>query len=142
MLVEAMKQALEFIDSVKVHPTQIATRDALHTALRAAIEQAEKPVAWMYDFLSDNEVIRDWVTQSYDDIKRENGFNVRPLYTAPREWIGLTTREIEDEWERVTGHSILGGDRSAGRTMFLSGDEVIHYTQAIEAKLKEKNHAG
>jgi hypothetical protein len=38
----------------------------------------------MYDFLSDNEVIRDWVTQSQDDIKRENGFNVRPLYTAPQ----------------------------------------------------------
>ncbi len=43
-----------------------------------------RPVAWMYDFLSDNEVIRDWVTQSQDDIKRENGFNVRPLYTAPQ----------------------------------------------------------
>jgi hypothetical protein len=48
--------------------------------------QKAKPVAWMYDFLnSDNrdEVIRNWVTQSQDDIKRENGFNVRPLYTAP-----------------------------------------------------------
>ncbi len=196
----------------------------------------QKPVAWMYDFLSDNrdEVIRDWVTQSQDDINRENGFNVRPLYTAPpaapkpyrrgtyvrcmesdelcrvwttsidggawvkwpdgsittytaeqmgqafsleqaapgkpvayvderihgwpdcfvmepdpphtvplytetRQWVGLTTQEIEDEWERVTGHSIFGGDRSAGRSMFLSPDEVIHYTQAIETKLKEKN---
>jgi hypothetical protein len=46
--------------------------------------QKAKPVAYMYDFMSDNEVIRDWVTQSYDDIKRENGFNVRPLYTAPQ----------------------------------------------------------
>jgi hypothetical protein len=98
-----------------------------------------RPVAWMYDFLSDNEVIRDWVTQSQDDIKRENGFNVRPLYTAPREWVGLTTQEIEDEWERVTGHSIVGGNRSDGRTMFLSPDEVVHYTQSIEAKLKNKN---
>ena len=44
--------------------------------------QKAKPVAYMYDFMSDNEVIRDWVTQSYDDIKRENGFNVRPLYAA------------------------------------------------------------
>ena len=107
------------------------------TALRAAIEQA--PVAWMYDFLSDNEVIRDWVTQSQEDIKREHGFNVRPLYTAPREWVGLTEEEIEDEWERVTGHSIFGGNRSAGRSMFLSPDEVIHYTQAIETKLKNQN---
>lgn len=43
----------------------------------------QKPVAWMYDFLSDNEVIRDWMTQDYADITRENGFNVRPLYAAP-----------------------------------------------------------
>jgi hypothetical protein len=141
--------------------------------------QKAKPVAWMYDFMADNrdEVIRDWVTQFQDDIKRENGFNVRPLYTAPpaitqkpvayadqrihgwpdcfvmepdpphtvplytapRQWVGLTTQEIEDEWERMTGHSIFGGDRSAGRSMFLSPDEVVHYTQAIEAKLKAIN---
>jgi hypothetical protein len=42
MTIQALKQALEFIDSVKVHPTQIATRDALHTTLRTAIEHAEK----------------------------------------------------------------------------------------------------
>jgi hypothetical protein len=39
----------------------------------------------MYDFLNpDNrdEVIRDWVTQDYNDIAREVGFNVRPLYTG------------------------------------------------------------
>jgi hypothetical protein len=90
----------------------VLTHDAAITALSAAIEQAEKregwmpravlfengepiahrelteqePVAWMYDFLnSDNrdEVIRDWMTQDYADIKREHGFNVRPLYTVP-----------------------------------------------------------
>jgi hypothetical protein len=40
----------------------------------------------MYDFLNpDNrdEVIRDWVTQDYNDIELEVGFNVRPLYTTP-----------------------------------------------------------
>jgi hypothetical protein len=141
--------------------------------------QKAKPVAWMFDFMADNrdEVIRDWVTQDYADIKRENGFNVRPLYAAPpavtqkpvayvdqrihgwpdcfvmepdpphtvplyaapRQWAGLTTQDIEDEWERMTGHSIFAGDRSAGRSMFLSPDEVVHYTQAIEAKLKAIN---
>jgi hypothetical protein len=46
----------------------------------------QEPVAWMYDFLNpDNrdEVIRDWVTQDYNDIELEVGFNVRPLYTTP-----------------------------------------------------------
>jgi hypothetical protein len=83
--------------------------------------QKAKPVAWMYDFLnSDNrdEVIRDWVTQSQEDIKRENGFNVRPLYAAPRQWVGLTDEEIEhiadSEYEEA-------------------------FVRLIEAKLKEKN---
>lgn len=59
-----------------------------------------------------------------------------PLYRK-HEWVGLTMQQIQNEWERVTGHSIFGGDR--GRSMFLSPDEVVHYTQSIEAKLKEKN---
>lgn len=49
-------------------------------------EPEQEPVAWMYDFLNPNnreEVIRNWVTQNPDDIEREKGFNVRPLYTAP-----------------------------------------------------------
>jgi hypothetical protein len=79
----------------------------------------QKPVAWMYDFLSDNrdEVIRNWVTQFQDDITRENGFNVRPLYVAPRQWVGLTDEEK--------------------RQIVL--DDPIDWIDAVEAKLKEKN---
>jgi hypothetical protein len=59
----------------------------LHTTPPAAQPApVQEPVAWMYDFLNpDNrdEVIRDWVTQDYNDIEREVGFNVRPLYTTP-----------------------------------------------------------
>lgn len=88
-----MRQALEVLEQINqlsIGENAIALPgeiDAAMDNLRAAIEQAEKPVAWMYDFLdSDNRdnVIRNWVTQSYDDIKRENGFNVRPLYTVPQ----------------------------------------------------------
>jgi hypothetical protein len=79
--------------------------------------QKAKPVAWMYDFLSDNrdEVIRNWVTQSQDDIRRENGFNVRPLYTvppaAPKPYRrGTYVRCMEsDELCRVYTTSIDGG---------------------------------
>lgn len=79
--------------------------------------QKAKPVAWMYDFLADNrdEVIREWVTQSQDDIKRENGFNVRPLYTvppaAPKPYRrGTYVRCMEsDELCRVYTTSIDGG---------------------------------
>ena len=77
MSIEAMKQALEFIDSVKVHPSQIASRDALHDTLSTAIEQAEKqePVAWYFvrdlekgiSFAPDSDSTKPW----------------QPLYTAP-----------------------------------------------------------
>ena len=97
--------------------------------------QKAKPVAWFHE----EKYKTHFTTDPSEDMI---GKYWQPLYTAPRQWVGLTDKEIEDEWERVTGHSILGGNRSDGRTMFLSPDEVVHYTQSIEAKLKEKNHAG
>jgi len=110
MSIEAMKQALEVLEQINqlsIGENAIALPgeiDAAMDNLRAAIEQAAEPVAWMYDFLSDNEVIRDWVTQSQDDITRENGFNVRPLYTAPRqEQYDQTALELCEEcgWRAV-----------------------------------------
>ena len=65
-----------------------------------------------------------------------------PLYTAlpKREWVGLTDDdEIAFEWERVTGHSIFGGDPWDGRQMFLSPNEILEFVEVIEAKLKQKN---
>ena len=59
---------------------------------------------------------------------------------ALKQWVGLTDEQVEDEWERITGHSIFGGARSEGRAMYISPDEVIEFSRAIEAKLKEKNH--
>lgn len=75
-------------------------------------------------------------------IYKSAGEGRSPLYTAPpkKEWVGLTDEQVEDEWERITGHSIFGGDRSEGRAMYISPDEVIEFSRYIEAKLKEKNH--
>lgn len=173
MSVEVMKQALDALelalsshgvmllsdppqDAWKTRKVESKSQEAI-TALRAAIKHAEKPVAWMYDFLSDNEVIRDWMTQDHADIKRENGFNVRPLYTAPpaimqkpvayadsrihgwpdcfvmepdpphtvplytapREWVGLTDEEYQIIHSKNYNYEELA--------------------LAVEAKLKEKN---
>ena len=50
-----------------------------------------------------------------------------PLYTEPREWVGLTEIEICDiEADELTSAS----------------SETFSFARAIEAKLKEKNHAG
>jgi hypothetical protein len=91
-------------------------------------DDIEQPVAWMYDFLSDNrdEVIRDWMTQDHADITRENGFNVRPLYTAPRQWVELTDDEARALVNRATF-----GDRTNWQAL----------VYMVDAKLKEKNAA-
>lgn len=86
----------------------------------------KEPVAWMYDFPNpDNareDMIRDWMAQSYEEVVRNNGFNVRPLYTAPpqREWQGLTDEEAEHIYAEYW-------------------NDVAMFIEAIEAKLKEKN---
>ena len=69
-------------------------------------------------------------------------FKLEKAITSPpasKPWVGLTDEQVEDEWERITGHIIFGGDRSEGRAMYISPDEVIEFYQTIEAKLKEKN---
>jgi hypothetical protein len=81
-----------------------------------------KPVAW----IKESEIagmsasaglgIFEWKTNL--GLKPEPG-DV-PLYTAPREWVGLTDEE-----------RFLNDARS---------EEEIEYARAIEAKLKEKNH--
>ena len=133
MSIEAMRQALEVLEQINqlsIGENAIALPGEIDGAmdnLRAAIEQTEKPVAWMYDFLnSDNrdEVIRNWVTQSKDDIKRENGFNVRPLYTAPRQWVELTDDEARGLVNRATF-----GDKTNWQAL----------VYMVDAKLKERN---
>jgi hypothetical protein len=96
MIIGAMKQALEFISSVKVHPTQIASRDALHDTLRTAIAEAEKqePVAWRYKGNLHKFDPSDWASTE---------FPITPLYTTPpaaqRE--PLTEEQIMQTWEGI-----------------------------------------
>jgi hypothetical protein len=106
MSIEVMKQALGALEEYQAKGPPFMSCDAAVAALRAAIDQTAEPVAWMYDFMSDNrdEVIRDWMTQDHADITRENGFNVRPLYTAPRqEQYDQTALELCNEcgWKAI-----------------------------------------
>lgn len=55
------------------------------------------------------------------------------LYTTPPQRKPLTDEQIEVEWERITGHSIIDSYRTKGRTMFLSPSEVFEFARAIEA---------
>ena len=98
MSIDVMKQALEALDSD--HP-DIKLRAAI--ALRAAIEQAQEPVAWATT-ISGSAHELSW-TKLSAELKAENlrkqnrtlldyKYGVQPLYTAPRQWQGLTRQEF------------------------------------------------
>ena len=56
-----------------------------------------------------------------------------PLYTAPpkKEWVGLTDEEVHQAYKDVLSQPIREQDKAV----------VFNVCRAIEAKLKEKNHA-
>jgi hypothetical protein len=121
MSLDAMKQALEALEFDGFTP-----EDATHrhyttkaiTALKAALEQPEpepEPVAWMHKEtgLLRREISRpkaaDWDSNYW-----------QPLYTAPRQWVGLTNKDVIEMWPE---------------TSTVGWDDI----RLIEAKLKEKN---
>jgi hypothetical protein len=137
MSIEAMKQALEALKSCSGVPHWPALQPSI-TAIRAAIEQAEKqePVAWALQFIDDDddEEDDDPVFEIYEserrcraDAKRDGGV-CKPLYLTPhqRKWVGLTDDEAMQTWD--------------GIIKYAPGEvRVKDFARAIESKLKEKN---
>lgn len=115
MSIEAMKQALEALE----HDNP-SGRTATISALRAAIEQAQEPVAWMHKFIQDN-----IITHNPADINRHPE-RWTPLYTAPRQWQGLTDEELD-------------AMRQSASLNFVTLREFRIVARAVEAKLKEMN---
>ncbi len=98
---------------------------------RARLAQPEpEPVLWLYDFPNpdspETDIVRDWTAYSLDEVRRNQGVNVRPLYTVPpqREWVGLTDEEI----------AVTSVDCAVTTT------SDIYFARAIEAKIKQRNH--
>ncbi len=120
MSIAVMKQALEALE----HEANKGNDNAYQCerdALRTAIEQAEKPVAWEAVY----ETIIHWDEGGGKRSRRELARRIVALYTtppaAPRQWVELTDEEIDKTYET----QIWDARRS--------------YARAIEAKLKEKN---
>lgn len=94
--------------------------------LRTRLAQPEpEPVAWIYG-VGDYAEVR-WT-------KDGSGSAIRtPLYTAPpkKEWVGLTDEEVHQAYKDVLSQPIREQDKAV----------VFNVCRAIEAKLKEKNHA-
>ena len=132
---EAMRIALEalvnnryIIESEINLPEALEEFDVAIAALRQALEQTEQePVAYLYHDTVSAEFANPLADSTLLVLacdRKPNGRNETPLYTAPpkREWVGLT-----DE-ERML---IINK---------LAGQDWVYVVDAIEAKLKEKNH--
>ena len=136
---ELMQQALEALEQYTNVVTSVndpnswvtvsdggkPARDAI-TALRAAIEQAQEPVAWMYHGIRHDDTPHErpsliWKPEYMDVMSAEKGAKATPLYTAPRQWQGLT----DEERGQVINANF--------------GARLWQMAKDIEAKLKEKN---
>jgi hypothetical protein len=126
MSIKAMKMALEFIESrnksaaLWMVPDTPLTKTV--TALRDAIAQAEKPVAWRWKALVNGEFVSNWVLTHSEPPPYAT--ESMPLYTAPRQWVELTDDEARALVNRATF-----GDRTNWQAL----------VYMIDAKLKEKN---
>ena len=141
MSIEVMRQALEALDSDN---PDIQLRAA--TALRAAIEQYDQTslelceeCGWKAIILGDGCLVcarQKAKPVAYAD-QRIHGWpdcfvmepdppHTVPLYTAPRQWVGLTDEERAALLEQAT---------------YMDEEDCEHLLILAEAKLKEKNAA-
>lgn len=125
-LEKAARQALGALENstIAVTMAKIDERNAAITAMRQAIEQAEKqdPVAWMH---KQGNYKEPSLWQLGDD-EIERGWEQYPLYTTPqkREWVELTDEEIIRRKADIKGTLDV---------------QFIDFARAILAKAKEKN---
>ena len=117
---EAMKQALEALESDPITHAGLVNRKQAITTLRQALEIEQEPVAWVHNVIDGNVI-----THRPADIDRHPE-RWTPLYTAPpKQWQGLTDQEINSVCYKR--------DWTAPWT-------DTTFARAIEAKLREKNH--
>ena len=96
-------------------------------ALRQALETEQKPVAWAssLDFDDDDQEI----IPAKDKGKLGTSNCDIPLYATPKQWVSLTDDEVYD------------CEEEAGVPQYeISSADLYAFAQAIEAKLREKNH--
>ena len=127
MTISAMKQALEALEEVQRYDKTSEWFEKKVSALRQAIAEAEKIVPSDYlDSHQQEPFAVAWVLDgelfwpSEYEVIAQAGDKAIPLYTAPREWVGLTDEEILKLWGSYF-------------------PRAMEFYQAIEAKLKEKN---
>jgi hypothetical protein len=137
MSIETMKMALEVLEQINklsVGENAIALPgeiDAAMDSLRAAIEQAEKPVAWRWKALVNGEFVSNWVLTHSEPPPYAT--ESMPLYAAPRQWVELTDEEVHEGFCHVEYETPNDWNTDPD-------DWCQQFARYLEAKLKEKNH--
>jgi hypothetical protein len=112
---ELMQQALDALEIYGAKSPDVA--DTI-TVLRERLAQPEQePVAWADMVVRGEEKGLSWTP---------GHFHKTPLYTAPRQWQGLTDEEFQAIAIKYALPTPTG---------------LMYFKDEIEAKLKEKNHA-
>ena len=101
-MTDALSAAIESILrtddlSEEIHQAQINT---LRGAYEAALAQPQEPVAWRFKPM----IGCPWSLSDdgyYISCKRDQGYFVEPLYTAPPQRKPLTEEEIQAAWDSV-----------------------------------------
>ena len=150
---ELMQQALDAFEKIVEGCRGVKSANPVHKDARDlatfVIVDCREPIKSISDRLAQPEPEPVWVEVTTntgdkfildsaveaDKIRaaRDAGLSVVPLYTAPpqREWQGLTDEEVRDLWS-------WSMTAEAERT---ANTQQHAFARAIEAKLKDKNHA-
>lgn len=123
---EAMKQALEALGEIEWSNDSQWQSDRAKVAiagLRQALETDQEPVAWISDSPTKGNGKQLHWTKS--EAWRWSS-NITPLYTAPKQWVGLTDDVVFD----LADTNLYEGGKNFG---------VLAFAKAIEQALKEKN---
>jgi len=115
---EALRLALEVLKRASDAGYSIECEEAI-TAIKAALEAKDEPVAWADMYVRDRDVGLSWTPGQFHTV---------PLYTTPpqRTWVGLTYEDmvaLQKDLYNAKGESVL----------------PTTFAMAVEAKLKEKN---
>ena len=128
---EAMKLALEALESDPISHAGLVSRKQAITALRQALE-TEPLEYWnaVEGWVKIDEVREHFDAVGCGTIYKSAGEGRSPLYTAPpKQWVGLTDDEIQDL-------SYLSQKIDEGNAAWF---DRCGFAKAIEAKLREKN---
>ncbi len=122
MTKEELQLALEVLKSAYVPIDLDEQREQVITAIKAALEAKDEPVAWIWE-KEDGYTSIETHTLDDEDMKNVGVKSMKPLYTKPQ-FIGLS----EDEIVLIVAECAASHQHTD-----------IHFAKAIEAKLRSKN---